>query len=141
MNTNKNLKELTINNMSDVINKHNLKLIEVSDNEVLLKSPEYAINIAAEKDGVSIIYFDTSSTPTKGYNIFLFLVNQRRSSLVFSKTKPCQKDYAEFIESELNSLTQHIRNAGQDILDGSKDWIKSYHWKTITPSKNIASMI
>lgn len=141
MNINPNLKELTFKNMYDVIQTYNLKLVEVSDNEVLLKATEYTIDIVAEKDGVSIIYFDTSSTPTKGYNIFLFLANRRRSSLVFSKNKPNANNYADFIESELSSLAQHIRNAAQDILSGSKDWIKSYHWQIITPSENIAKII
>ncbi len=120
---------------------HGLTLIEVSENEVLLKSRDYAIDIIADKDGVSVIYFDTLSSPAKGYNVFLFLANKRRNSLVFSTNKPQTKSYTEFIESELGSLAQHIRNAGQDILSGSKDWIKTYSWPIVRPSGNVASII
>jgi len=138
---NSDLKTLVQKNMSDLIVAHTLELIEVSENEVLLKSGTFAIDILADREGVNMMYFDTTQTPVNGYNIFLFLLNNRRDSLVFSKNEPQVTSYAEFVESRLISLTQHIRNAGKDILSGSKDWIKIYSWPVVHPRENLASMI
>lgn len=136
-----NLKNLINKHMGDMIPTHNFRLIEVQENEVLLKSTDYLIDIIADKDGVSTVYFDTSSSPPKGYNIFLFLINKRRNSLDFPTKKLQPQSYANFIESELRMLVQHLRSGGQDILSGSKDWIKTYSWPIIQADKNITSAI
>jgi hypothetical protein len=88
-----------------------------------------------------MVYFDTSVNPIKGYNIFLYLVNKRRNLLTFSSGVPQAGSYAEFVEKEVASLAKHLRSAGQDILAGSRDWIESYSWPTVTPSGDIAALI
>ena len=127
--------------MGGVISTYSLALVEVSENEVLLKSMTYSIDVIANRDGVSLMYFDTTQKPVNGYNLFLFLVNKRREALTFSAAKPQTTSHAEFLESELNCLAQHIENAGEDILQGSKDWIRGYSWPIVRPYGDIASLI
>ena len=141
MNTKVNLKELVKNCMGDLIATNGLGVVEISDNEVLLKSNTYAIDVFADRDGVSLVYFDRLVKPVKGYNIFLFLINKRRNLLTFSAQKPQVSCYAEFVESEVRSLAQHMRDAGRDLLTDSKEWVKSYSWPTISLSESVAAMI
>ena len=54
--------------MSDLISTYQWQLIEISDSEVLLKAGTYAIDVVADRDGVSMVYFDESSMPPKGYS-------------------------------------------------------------------------
>lgn len=136
-----NLKVLVQQSMNDLISANSLTLIEVSDIEVLLKSQSYVIDIVADRDGVSLVYFDTEKRPPKGYNLFLYLANKRRSDLTFSATKPQTTSYAEFVETEVNSLAQHIRSAAKDILGGSKEWMKSYSWPIVSSSGSLARLI
>jgi hypothetical protein len=141
MSLNFRLKELVESNLNDVIAAHGLKLLEVSENEVVLKSATYALDIIADRDGASIVYFDTSARPVRGYNVFLYLFKARRDALIFASKKTDASTYAEFIDGELASLSQHLRRAGQDILGGSKNWISGYSGGTVEPGPNIASII
>lgn len=141
MNEQVNLKELVQKCMGDLIVGNGLGLVEISDSEVLLRSDTYAINVFADRDGVSLVYFDKSVKPIKGYNVFLFLINKRRNLLTFSAKKPNASSYAEFVEIELCSLVQHLRDAGRDLLTGSKEWIKGYSWPVLSPSGGVAAMI
>jgi hypothetical protein len=127
--------------MSDLIAIHALKLVRISENEVLLESDSYVIDVFFDKEGANMVYFDTARMPVKGYNIFLFLANKRRDSLLFSRTEPPVSSYAEYIENDLSFLVQHIRNAAGDILSGSKEWIKEYSWPAIDPNRNLMSLI
>ncbi len=136
-----NFKKIVEKVMGGVISTYSLALVEVSENEVLLKSMTYSIDVVADRDGVSLMYFDTAQKPAKGYNLFLFLVNKRRDALTFLAAKAQTTSYAEFVESELNCLAQHIENAGKDILQGSKDWIRGYAWPIVRPYGDVASLI
>ncbi|MGA7440502.1 MAG: hypothetical protein WBW32_20460 [Luteibacter sp.] len=127
--------------MGDLISIYALDLVEVSSNEVLLRSSTYTIDVVADRDGVSFIYFDTTLTPVKGYNIFLFLVGKRRDKLAFAKSKQAAKSYSDFLESQVRSLSRHLHGAGQDILSGSKEWIQSYSWPAISAASEIADLI
>lgn len=141
MNAQVNLKALVEKCMSDLIASNSLGLVEISDSEVVLKSSGFVIDIVADREGVSMVYFDKSVRPVKGYNISLFLINKRRNLLAFATSKQQANSYGEFIETEISSLAQHLRNGGQDLLAGSKEWIKSYSWPAIGPSGGIASLI
>lgn len=141
MSSNANLISIVRKDMGDLISAYALKLVEVSSNEVLLRSLTYTIDVIADRDGVSVIYFDTTQKPAKGYNVFLFLVNKRRDQLAFSKSRQVTTGYAEFVESEVRSLAAHLRDAGQDILAGSKEWIQSYSWPAIRAASEIAVLI
>jgi hypothetical protein len=127
--------------MGDLISNHALTLVEVSSNEVLLRSLAYTIDIVADRDGVSVIYFDTAQKPAKGYNVFLFLVNKRRDQLALSNIKQVTTSYTDFVESEVGSLAAHLRHSGQDILSGSKEWIQGYSWPAITAPLEISALI
>lgn len=141
MNAQVNLKELVQKCMGDLVVANRLGLIEISDSEVLLRSDMYAVDVYADRDGVSLVYFDKSAKPIKGYNVFLFLINKRRNLLTFSAQKPKASSYADFVEIELSSLAQHLRDAGGDLLAGSKEWIKGYSWPALSPSGSVAAMI
>ena len=127
--------------MGDIISTHSLVLVAMGGNEVLLKSSSYVLDIVADRDGVSIVYFDTTQKPAKGYNVFLFLANKRREQLSFAKNKPTVNSHTEFVEGETRALSGHLRKAGQDILAGSKDWIKGYSWPTVRLANEVAAMI
>jgi len=131
MNNNLGLAIIVKKVMDDIITSYSLTLFSKDDNEVQLKSSTYIMDVIANRDGVSIVYFDITQKPIKGYNVFLFLANKRREQLDFVKDKPITNSYAEFIESEIHALAGHLRKAGQDILSGSKDWIKAYSWPTV----------
>lgn len=86
--------------MSDLISTYQWQLIEISDSEVLLKAGTYAIDVVADRDGVSMVYFDESSMPPKGYNVFLYLMNKRRDLLVFPSPSQTGGSYSDFIEAQ-----------------------------------------
>lgn len=127
--------------MGDLVSAHELMIVEVSSSEVLLRSVTYTMAVVADRDGVSVIYFDTAQKPAKGYNIFKFLVNKRRDQLALSKSKREPTGYGDFVESEVRSLSAHLRGAGQDILAGSKEWIQSYSWPVIAAPSEISALI
>lgn len=141
MNSQMKLQALVRRYMSDLITTYQWRLIEISDSEVLLKASTYAIDVVADRDGVSMVYFDESSTPPKGYNVFLYLMNKRRDLLVFTSPSQTGGSYSDFIEAQVESLTRHVSTAGRDILEGSKDWIRGYSWPAITPSGNVALLL
>lgn len=88
-----------------------------------------------------MVYFDTRSKPPKGYNILLFLLNKRRDRLSFQTNLPEPTSRDDFIEGQLNGLIQHIRSAGQDILGGSAEWMKTYSWPTVQAQGSVATLI
>lgn len=108
---------------------------------MLLKAGTYAIDVVADRDGVSMVYFDESSMPPKGYNVFLYLMNKRRDLLVFPIPSQTGGSYSDFIEAQVESLARHAGTAGRDILEGFKDWIRGYSWPAITPSGNVALLL
>ena len=128
-------------NMDDLISAYGLSIIVVSNSEVLLKSDNYTIDVFADRDGVSMVYFDTEARPIKGYNILLYLINKRRDALVSQLQNREPNTYCEFIEININSLVQNIRTAGLDIFDGSKEWLQSYSWPVVLPSGNVVGLI
>ncbi|WP_373987858.1 hypothetical protein [Duganella sp. BuS-21] len=132
-----NLKHLVHENMADLISAYELHATEISENEVLLQSQTYFIDVIAEKDGVSMVYFDTSSKPANGYNVFLFLFSKRRSSLVFLKNALPSGTFTEFVDAQLGLLAQHLRSAARDILAGERGWMKEYSWPTVRPDENL----
>ncbi|TWB22667.1 hypothetical protein FBZ89_103293 [Nitrospirillum amazonense] len=135
------LEEIVKREMGDIISSYHLTIHAVSDSEVLLKSREYAIDVVADRDGVSLVYFDKRAKSIKGYNIFRFLVDKRRNQLDFAKNQPPTHSYPEFIELQTRSLANHLRKAAQDILSGSTEWIKAYSWPTLPPANEIAPLI
>ena len=136
-----NLKSLVDKDMADLIAKYTLSVIKVSEEDVLLKASNFFIRVFADRDGLSMVYFDTAHRPVKGYNIFLFLVNKRRGLLTFSSTKPEKSTYPKFIEDELVSLVLHLKSAGQDILEGSKDWIATYSWPSVSAPESLMELV
>lgn len=136
-----NLKSLIDKDMGDLIAKYALSVVKVGEEDVLLKASNFSIRVLADRDGVSMVYFDTAHRPIKGYNIFLFLMNKRRESLTFSSAKPEKSTYSKFIEDELVSLVRHLKSAGQDILEGSKDWITAYTWPSVSASESLAKLM
>jgi len=136
-----NLKSLVNKDMGDLIAKYALSIIEVRKEEVLLKASNFSIRVLADRDGVSMVYFDTTHRPVKGYNIFLFLMNKRRGSLTFSSTKSEQSTYPKFVEDELISLVRHLKSAGQDILEGSKNWIANYSWPPVSAPESLMDLM
>lgn len=136
-----NLKSLIDKDMGDLLAKYALSAIKVSEEDVLLKASNFSIRVFADRDGVSMVYFDTAHRPIKGYNIFLFLMNKRRESLTFSSAKPEKSTYSKFIEDELVSLIRHLKSAGQDILEGSKDWITAYTWPSVSAPESLVKLM
>ncbi|WP_138918891.1 hypothetical protein [Nitrospirillum viridazoti] len=141
MNSNFSLEEIVKREMGDIITTYRLTIHAVGDSEVLLKSHEYTIDVVADRDGVSLVYFDKRNKPVKGYNIFRFLADKRRNQLDLAKTQPITHSYAEFIELQTRSLANHLRKAAQDILSGSSEWIKAYSWPALPPTSEIVSLI
>lgn len=127
--------------MADIIDMHRLSVVEVSSSEVLLRADSYTLDVYADRDGVSIVYFDKTSKPLSGYNVLLFLINKRRSALTFSDVEPASNGYTNFIKNGLDVTAQHLRNAGEDILSGSKDWIRGYSWPRVRPAEGIAGLL
>lgn len=123
--------------MQDVISACGLVVVEINKHDILLRSKTYAIEILVDREGVSFVYFDTANRDVKGYNIYLYLVNKRRDRLVFASAKPEFASRAEMIDVEVNALTSHLREAGADILEGEKGWIRDYSWGSVVPSKDV----
>lgn len=136
-----NLKSLVDKDMGDLIAKYMLSVIRVSEEDVLLKASNFSIRVLADRDGVSMIYFDTARRPVKGYNIFIFLINKRRRLLTFLPAKSEKGTYPKFIEDELVNLVRHLKSAGQDILEGSKDWIAAYSWPSVSAPESLVGLM
>lgn len=68
-------------------------------------------------------------------------MNKRRESLTFSSAKPEKSTYSKFIEDELVSLIRHLKSAGQDILEGSKDWITAYTWPSVSAPESLVKLM
>jgi hypothetical protein len=141
MSINVGLDSIVKKEMGDMISAHSLDLVVIGGNEVLLKSSTYVMDVVADRNGVSVVYFDTMQKPVKGYNVFLFLANKRRGQLALTKSRPITNNFSEFVESETRALAGHLRKAGQDILIGSKDWMREYSWPTVHLGDDIAAMI
>jgi hypothetical protein len=127
--------------MADLIEEYGLVAIEVDSDEVLLQSSSYVLDISADRDGVAIMYFDTSKRPLLGCNLFHFLAHHRRDQLVFAAKKPETHTYLEFVSSQLSYLARHLRSAGRDILGGSKAWLADLRVDLIPPVKAVAARI
>lgn len=83
-------KDLVLDTMSVIINAHNLVLIPISGHEVVLKSASYALDIFSDRDGVSIVYFDTEANPVVGFNLMKFLINRRLKLLAPDEIEPVE---------------------------------------------------
>lgn len=125
--------------MENLMEKYQMILISISDEEVLLKTGNYTLDIFYDRDGVNIIYFDRRSI--KGYNIFLFLAKFRRDLLVFLDKNSHMQNFSDTAESELKSLAQHLHSAGGDILAGSKEWIDLYPWPPVSPRQQVVKFL
>ncbi len=88
-----------------------------------------------------MVYFDAASKPIKGYNIELFLIHKRRELLVFSNHEQDYVSHGDLIVHKLDVLAQHLRNAGKDILLGSKDWIAGYSWLTVSSNQAVNKLL
>jgi hypothetical protein len=78
--------------MGDLISAYDLDLVEVADDNVLLRGSTYAIDFFVDRDGVNMVYVETTDRPAKAYNLFLYLRARRGDQLVFLKNMPC--DYS-----------------------------------------------
>lgn len=136
-----NLLTVVQKSMSDIVALYGLSVVEVSSSEVLLRAGSYTLDVYADRDGVSMVYFDKTSKPCLGYNVLLYLINKRRSALTFSGVEPQSNSHADFIENGLKAIAQHLRNAGDDILSGSRDWIRGYSWPKVLASERIAGLL
>jgi hypothetical protein len=116
-------------------------MIGIGDNGALLQSVAYAIHVFVDRDGVSMIYFDTDDASMKGYNIFLFLFSNRHDRLIFSKQNEDDVGRNGFIEMQVQSLSSHLRSAGDDILSGCKIWISDYRSPIVHASPDVARLI
>lgn len=125
----------------DVISNYGLSIIAIGDNEALLRSSAYAIHVFSDRDGVSMIYFDANDASLKGYNIFLFLFNNRHDRLTFSEKNKCIGGCDDFIEAQVRSLSSHLRSAGGDILSGCKNWISDYRLPVVHASPDVLSLM
>lgn len=137
----RSLRFLIDRDMSDLIEKYGLSVVEIDEKEIFLLSTNFSIRVLADRNGVSMIYFDTTHKPINGYNILLFLINRRRNRLTISSAKSENYAYDAFIEDELISLISHLRRAGQDILDGYNEWIAEYSWPTINAPSSLVELI
>lgn len=133
--------DLVKKHMGQLIATHALEFVSLSGSEALLRGEGYAIKVIAYRDGVSMVYFDTSRKPAKGYNLFLFLSNKRGALLTFSESESSPASYEEFVGSQIESLSRHLQAGGQDILRGSKEWISSYSWPAVNPDAGLAKVL
>lgn len=127
--------------MMDIIDTHRLVVVEPSNREVLLKASTYTLDIWADREGVNVVYFDKSSKPLLGYNLILFLLQNRRNLLTFDSVGGESHDYESFITANVSAIARHLRAAGGDILSGSKEWIASYSWPKVKPPAEIAQLL
>ncbi|WP_186463387.1 hypothetical protein, partial [Nitrospirillum viridazoti] len=100
------------------------------------------IKLMAGREEIHLVYFDKKARPIRGYNVFLYLMHQRRARLISSmeEAMPVQ-GYTGHMERELRALTRQLTVAGQDILEGSTEWTKTYHWPTLTLDAETAALL
>ncbi|MEA1677405.1 hypothetical protein [Nitrospirillum sp. BR 11163] len=136
------LVELVKAEMADLMARHGLELAVIGKGEVLLRRTDYPIKLMAGREEIHLVYFDKKAGPIRGYNVFLYLMHQRRARLISSmeEAMPVQ-GYTGHIERELRALTRQLTVAGQDILEGSTEWTKTYHWPTLTLDAETAALL
>jgi len=137
------IKEILIKEVKIAFSKHikdySLVLEETGLEEysVFLVSSSYILGIHFDHYGMDYTYTDFNDKSRKVYNIFKFLSEKRVSKLVFYESDKSDKPYTESIPFDLLTFSDHLKNAGKDILEGKKTWLKQYIWPTGTMSEKL----
>lgn len=125
--------------MADLLRQYNLSVIKISDQEVLLRCTAYCIYAHADMESVTLTYFDLMHEHVAGYDIYFFLLHKRYSLLKPLNPVPVANSHGQYIEAQIQGLASHLREAGRDILSGSREWLSSYPWPKIAPPKKLFS--
>jgi hypothetical protein len=104
---------------AELCNTYRLSPRVLSANDVLLVCSEYALRFRVDRDGVSTTYIDPAGDELQSYELFGFLLRERRDQLTFATTRPTPSDE---VRAEVAAMVRHLFAAGKDILAGEKDW-------------------
>lgn len=126
---------------SDIVRKYNLRVKEVDQNCVVLISESFGIGILLDRDGLAFMYYDLRGQMKKGYNLGLFLIQKRRDQLTFASDDKSDKPLDEYLSHNLAVFSNHLMNAGQDILSGDKGWIRQYSWPSTSVCDEVLAVV
>ncbi|MEA1649433.1 hypothetical protein UAJ10_10425 [Nitrospirillum sp. BR 11164] len=136
------LVELVKAEMADFMVGHGLELAVIGRGEVLLRRADCAIKLIADRETIHVVYFDKRSEPVKGYNILLHLAHKRRDPVPYSaEWESPSQGYADHMKRVLRALTRLLDVEAKDILDGSMEWTRAYHWPTVIPDAETAALL
>ena len=113
----------------DIVAQRHLKVVALDANTVLLASRNWGIAVALSRDGVDLEYYCIlPSHELLRYDLFHFLVrvrgfNPQNSVGVMERVKECEDDR---FDGELASCASALLEKGQDVLEGSKEWMSAY---------------
>lgn len=116
--------ELARITFQEICEENQLSIVRILEDLVGLRRNEFIILIGVDIDGIYVNYFN--SHEKYGYDLVSFLLDNRRSQLIFTKPEPEPDTHREFIFSHLSAIAKHLKGGGKDILKGEKTWQESY---------------
>lgn len=125
----------------EVSKEFNLEHLCLGATESLLLSPhKFAIGINLSRDGPIFTYWDLEPRSGRGFDILRYLITKRRDRLRFDGCSE-YSGYDRFARDNLVAFERHLRTGAQDILAGSKDWIREYPWPSVAVKPEILRAI
>lgn len=121
------------NAFSEIIKRHGLIVKVINESEVHLVAKSYVIGVSIDRDGLSFMYYYIAEQ--KVFNLGLFLINKRRALISFSSSDKSNRPLPEYLRHNLDVFSQHLMNAGDDILRGDRDWMKQYSWPPVSVNR------
>jgi len=104
--------------------EYHLVMHPASDKAIWLDGSTYFLVIGYDREGVYVSYFAPGQE--RGYDMLAFLFDQRSHLLVINPACERSDGYREFIGLQLSAIARHLLTAGQDILQGEREWQRAY---------------
>ncbi len=128
-----------------ICRKYDLKVARISDWQVVLTSPRYALYFYTEpnEDTISLRYLDIPDCPASiitTYNLGIFLALKRP---VAPRSKMSLATEEMRTHAGLKLLFDHLRTRAEDVLKGEKDWLKDYEptWSVYPVEREVEAAI
>lgn len=119
--------------LGSLIKEFGLKVIRLDDVEALLVSQSYALNFAADRDGLDVMYIERDRHGQLAAYTLRPLVLERftQEDRVRYGSPTMMK---ERLIASLNVYASGLGNRCRDVLSGDKSWLKRDSWSAGKPS-------
>lgn len=119
-----NFKEIIIYEFKNIIEKYNMHLAEISENEIVLYTDKYFLSLMLHSGEVELYYYEKQDKKIVEYIINSFIAYSI-SAEDRNTTKNRIKEESN-IQLSIALLSQTLDEKWSDLLQGGKDWISKY---------------